>query len=81
MTVLASLRECTADSQPQGRDEKMTGIESRSLKVSDRVCWNSDSNDHGTVIEADWAGVTIKWVKRSEQTILHNDMAQVKRAR
>jgi hypothetical protein len=28
-----------------------------------------------TVTEKNWAGVTIKW----EQTILHNDMAQVER--
>jgi hypothetical protein len=59
----------------------MTGSDSRKLKVSDRVCWNSDSNDHGTVIEANWAGVTIKWNNRSHQTILHNDMAQIARAR
>ena len=59
----------------------MTGSDSRKLKVSDRVCWNSDSNDHGTVIEANWAGVTIKWINRSQQTILHNDMAQIARAR
>jgi hypothetical protein len=58
----------------------MTGDESRKLKVSDRVCWNSDSNDNGTVIEANWAGVTIKWINRSQQTILHNDMAQIARA-
>ena len=59
----------------------MTGSDSRKLKVSDRVCWNSDVNDHGTVIEANWAGVTIKWVNRSQQTILHNDMAQIALAR
>jgi hypothetical protein len=58
----------------------MTGNDSRKLKVSDRVCWNSDSSDQGTVIEANWAGVTIKWVNRSQQTILHNDMAKIARA-
>ena len=57
----------------------MTGSDSRKLKVSDRVCWNSDKNDHGTIIEANWAGVTIKWIGRSHQTILHNDMAQIMR--
>jgi hypothetical protein len=31
----------------------------------------------GTVTEKNWAGVTIKWDSRSEQAILHNDMAQV----
>jgi hypothetical protein len=40
-------------------------------------CWNADKNDQGTVTETNWAGVTIKWDNRSEQAILHNDMAQV----
>jgi hypothetical protein len=55
----------------------MNGNDSRKLKVSDRVCWNSDSNDHGTIVEANWAGVTVRWVKHDQQTILHNDMAQI----
>ena len=59
----------------------MTGDESRKLKVSDRVCWNGDKNDQGTVSETNWAGVTIKWDNRSQQTILHNDMAQMGRGK
>ena len=54
----------------------MTGDQSRGLKVGDRVCWNADKNQ-GTVTEANWAGVTVKWDNRSEQAILHNDMPQV----
>jgi hypothetical protein len=57
----------------------MTGDQSRTLSVGDRVCWNADTNDRGTVIEKNWAGVTVKWDNRSEQAILHNDMAQVER--
>jgi hypothetical protein len=57
----------------------LTGEQSRLLKVGDRVCWNGDQNDSGTVTEKDWAGVTIKWINRKEQAILHNDMAQVDR--
>jgi hypothetical protein len=57
----------------------MTGGESRLLNVGDRVSWHNDQADQGTIIEKDWAGVTVKWDKRSEQTILHNDMAQVER--
>jgi len=57
----------------------MTGDQSRQLQIGDRVCWQNDLNDRGTVTEKDWAGVTIKWDNRSEQTILHNDMAQVER--
>jgi hypothetical protein len=55
----------------------MTGDQSRGLKVGDRVCWNAGKNDQGTVTETNWAGVTVKWDNRSEQAILHNDMAQV----
>jgi hypothetical protein len=57
----------------------MTGNESRQLSVGDRVCWNGDLNDHGTVTEKNWAGVTIKWNNRSKQDILHNDMAEIER--
>jgi hypothetical protein len=35
--------------------------------------------DLGTVTERNWAGVTVKWDNRSEQTILHNDMGPVER--
>ena len=57
----------------------MTGTQSRALKIDDRVCWNSDKNDLGTVIDTNWASVTIKWDNRSEQAILHNDMSKVER--
>jgi hypothetical protein len=57
----------------------MTGDQSRTLSIGDRVCWHADKNDQGTVTETNWAGVTIKWDNRSEQVILHNDMAQVER--
>jgi hypothetical protein len=57
----------------------MTGEQSRLLKVGDRVCWGATTTDLGTVIEKNWAGVTVKWDNRSEQTILHNDMEQVER--
>jgi hypothetical protein len=57
----------------------MTGEQSRALKVGDRVCWQNDHADGGTVTDKSWAGVTIKWDNRSEQNILHNDMGQVER--
>jgi hypothetical protein len=59
----------------------MTGAQSRTLNVGDRVSWNADTNDAGRVTEKDWAGVRIKWNNRSEQSILHNDMGQVERAK
>jgi hypothetical protein len=60
--------------------QQMTGDESRKLKVRDRVCWQKDEADRGTVTETNWAGVTVRWDNRGEQTILHNDMGQVEKA-
>jgi hypothetical protein len=57
----------------------MTGDQSRTLSVGERVCWQNEGTDQGTVIERNWAGVTIKWDNREEQTILHNGMRQVER--
>ena len=55
----------------------MTGDQSRILTVGDRIRWNADKNDQGTVTEKNWAGVTVKWDNRGEQAILHNDMAKL----
>jgi hypothetical protein len=55
----------------------MTGSQSRSLNIGARVCWRDDKNDLGTVTEKNWAGVTLKWDNRSQQSVLHNDMACV----
>ena len=57
----------------------MTGDQSRQLRAGDPVCWGVVTTDLGTVVESNWAGVTIKWYNRSVQEILHNDMAQVER--
>jgi hypothetical protein len=57
--------------------KRMTGSQSRLLDVGARVCWRDDKNDLGTVTEKDWAGVTVKWDNRSQQTLLHNNMACV----
>jgi hypothetical protein len=57
----------------------MTGDQSRNLSIGDRVSWQNDQADQGTVTETNWAGVTVKWDNRGEQSILHNDMAQVER--
>ena len=55
----------------------MTREQSRTLQTGDRVRWRDDSGDLGTVTEVGWAGVTIKWDNRAEQSILHNDMGEV----
>jgi hypothetical protein len=57
----------------------MTGEQSRKLMVGDRVYWQKDPADRGTVTETNWAGVTIKWNGRGEQAILHNHMGQIER--
>jgi hypothetical protein len=57
----------------------MTGEQSRHLDIGDRVCWKAGQKDQGTITEKNWAGVTIKWDNRTEQAVLHNDMAQVER--
>jgi hypothetical protein len=57
----------------------MTGAQSRILKIRDRVSWKNDQADRGYVTETNWAGVTVRWDSRGEQTILHNDMAPVER--
>jgi hypothetical protein len=58
---------------------KMTGEQSRHLKVDDRVRWDKSLTDRGTISEADWRGVTVKWDDGRANTIYHNDMAQVDR--
>jgi hypothetical protein len=57
----------------------MTGTESRTLSVGDRVCWRNDQADRGTVTETNWAGVTIKLDSRGKHAVLHNDMQQIER--
>jgi hypothetical protein len=55
----------------------MTGDQSRTLNVGDRVFWDEDRTDQGVVTEKNWAGVVIKWDKRDQQSILHNDMTRI----
>jgi hypothetical protein len=55
----------------------MTGEQSRSLKVGDRVCWQASKTDLGTVVGTAWSGVTIDWDDGHTTSIQRNDMAQV----
>lgn len=57
----------------------MTGDQSRTLGIGERVRWRATTTDQGTVTETNWAGITVKWDNRSVQAILHNDMAHVER--
>ncbi len=49
---------------------RVTGDQSRTLSVGDRVCWQNDQADQGTVTEKNWGGVTIKWDNRGEQALV-----------
>jgi hypothetical protein len=57
----------------------MTGDQSRTLSVGDRVCWGVTTTDFGTVVGTAWSGVTINWDDGHTTSIQHNDMAQVER--
>jgi hypothetical protein len=57
----------------------MTGDQSRTLSVGDRVCWGVTTTDLGTVIAKTWSEVTIDWDDGRTSTIQHNDMKQVER--
>jgi hypothetical protein len=72
-------RPCVPTNIKNKRTKKMTGDQSRLLKVGDRVCWNIDENDQGTVVGTSWSGVTIDWDDGHTTSIQHNDMAQVER--
>ena len=57
----------------------MTGTESRTLSVGERLRWNASAIDLGTVVGASWSGVTIDWDDGHTTSIQHNDMTQVER--
>ena len=61
------------------KDKAVTGDQSRTLKVGDRVCWQVSTTDCGTVVGTAWNGVTIDWDDGHTTSIQHNDMAQVER--
>jgi hypothetical protein len=60
--------------------QKMTGDQSRLLKVGERVRWKDSATDHGTVIAISWSEVTIAWDDGDTNTVRHNDMTQIERA-
>jgi hypothetical protein len=57
----------------------MTGDQSRTLSVGDRVCWGVTTTDLGTVVATSWSGVTIVWDNGESNSVSHNDMAQIER--
>jgi hypothetical protein len=57
----------------------MTGDQSRTLSVGDRVCWGATTIDLGTIIGTTWNSVIIDWDDGHTTSIQHNDMARVER--
>jgi hypothetical protein len=57
----------------------MTGEQSRTLSVGERVSWGATTTDLGTIVGTSWNGVTVDWADGHTTSIQHNDMAQVER--
>jgi hypothetical protein len=55
----------------------MTPEQSKNLKAGDRVCFNGDPADFGTVTAIEARYVTIKWNDRHESFSAHKDMQRV----
>lgn len=58
----------------------MTSDESRELRAGNRVCWNGDATNQGTIQGTSWSGVTIDWDDGEQTSVAHGDMVQVDRA-
>jgi hypothetical protein len=56
----------------------MTAEQSKKLKAGDRVCFNSDASDVGTVIATETRYVTIKWQDGHRSLTGHKNMQRVK---
>jgi hypothetical protein len=59
----------------------MTAEQSRALKVGDRVCWNGDRADSGTVTAIEHRFVIIEWWDGHNSYTGHGDMARVELVR
>ena len=59
----------------------MTGEESRKLKSGDRVLWQGDVKNQGTIKGTSWNGVTIEWDDGDTISVSHNDMSAVNRVK
>jgi hypothetical protein len=59
----------------------MTSKQSRALKVGDRVCWNGEQADSGTITAIEHRFVVIKWRDGHKSYTGHGDMKPVELAR
>lgn len=58
----------------------MTEREARKLKVGDRVMWDCDAGDCGTVIDVGYHGATIKWDNGQTGGVDFRGMSKISRA-
>ena len=58
----------------------MTPGESKDLKKSNRVYWQGDAADCGTITEKSWDAVTITWNNGHVAIVHHGDMREILRA-
>lgn len=52
----------------------MTPEQSRKLRVGQRLTWQDNKTDQGTVTACDWSGVRVAWDNGTDQFVYHNDM-------
>lgn len=57
----------------------MTPAQAKALKKGDRVCWESDSFDLGTVTDNGYCAVTVAWDNGQTGTLDHRDTGNVAR--
>ena len=55
----------------------MTVTESKSLTIGNRVYWQGNSADAGSITEMSWDAVTISWDNGQSATVHHGDMREV----
>ncbi len=55
----------------------MTATESKELKTGNRVCWQGNAADSGTITGRSWDAVTIAWDNGQVATVHHGDMREI----
>ena len=58
----------------------MATAESKGLKRGDRVYWQGDATDGGSITQMSWDAVTIAWDNGQVATVHHGDMREIQRA-
>ena len=62
------------------RAATMTVTESKDLKNGNRVYWQGNAADYGTITETSWDAVTIAWNNGQVAIVHHGDMREIERS-